>query len=120
MNMQHWDKTVTVYHRSEFKDENGRRKVRWNRRTYSGCFLALNKNKALSGDDTKSSNTYVLRIPAISAEISVGDIVLDGYVPEAVGTDADVLLDRYKGFEAKSVSFNGHIPALAHVCVRGD
>lgn len=117
-----WDKTVTVYHKMQIKDENGRTVTKWRRVTAQNCFYGNKTAQVLSGTEIVNKNQRFIRLklklPLV--ELKADDIAIIGEITEDVpdNTDARKLLDKYEGFVISTVKnyASSHFP-LPHIFI---
>lgn len=72
---RYWDKTITIYHRKESKDEKGRTHIEWQRNIYENCFAHKVTKQTVSNNEIVRSSVNIVRIPRFT-EVSVNDIVV--------------------------------------------
>lgn len=116
-----WDKTVTIYHRSKDKDENGRTVTKWKRTVLDNCFYGNKTVQVLNGTTIVNKNQRFFRIPTeLSLLVSADDIAALGEITDEVpdNTDARKLLNTYEGFVISTVKNNAlsHFP-LPHIYI---
>lgn len=97
--------TITLYHKDKRDGKDN-----WKRTVIEHCFFKCETTISQNGTDVPKSNTYTARIPNMSIDVSLDDIVVYGAVNEAIGDSmtATQLLHKYKpdAFRITSISNN--------------
>ena len=119
-----WNDEITVYHRSEKNDSNGRPKTVYSREVYDECFFNRVQSISVSGNSFVASERYVVRIPAEkSAIVSPEDLIVKGSVSDSV-TNSNTLAqikNKYVGmcFTVEGVTDDTKLTETAHLKVTG-
>lgn len=118
--------TLTLFHRENFLDEKTKKTTyKWIRTVYQNCYFGTEAVRSLSGTTLNMADSYIVRIPCLSAMVSVGDIVIKGNVSEDItdeqGQRSTDMLNRHKpnAFTVRTVSYNTKIPQSAHIRLTG-
>ena len=119
-----WNDKITVYHRSETEDGNGRPRTVYSRSVYDDCFFNRVSTISVSGTSFVASERYVVRIPAEqSAIVSPEDLIVKGEVEDEVGNGNQLsgLKVKYSGmcFTVDGVSDDTKLTETAHLKVTG-
>lgn len=72
---EYWDKTITIYHRKNSKDDKGRTHIEWQRNIYKKCFAHKVVKQTVNNNEIVRSSVNIVRIPCF-AEVAVNDIVV--------------------------------------------
>ena len=119
-----WNDQITVYHRSEESDVNGRPRTTYTRSVYDDCFFNRASTISVSGNTFVTSERYVVRIPADkSAIVSPEDLIVKGSVEDEVvtGNQLSQIKVKYVGmcFTVDSVTDDTKLTETAHLKVTG-
>ena len=119
-----WNDQITVYHRSEESDVNGRPRTTYTRSVYDDCFFNRASTISVSGNTFVTSERYVVRIPAEqSAIVSPEDLIVKGSVEDEVvtGNQLSQIKVKYVGmcFTVDSVTDDTKLTETAHLKVTG-
>ena len=118
-----WNEAITLYHRTESKDSNGKTVTTWTKTSLSNCFYGRKLRQKLSADmEIVSNNLNVARIPvtSISSGFSIGkgDIIVKGTVSDTLASNdsGKALRDKYFGscFMVNVVTDNTKLQRSAH------
>lgn len=115
-----WNKTITIYHKREAKDENGRNHIKWGRTILNGCFVGAKDKKIISGNEILTVNVNVVRI-AYSVEVSPGDIIVlsDTSSDEALTSELAIKKKYPDSFVVQEVHDNTTMGFLPHIYISG-
>ena len=92
-----WNKTVTLYNKTE--DLNGN--IYWRRTTLESCFWGAKAERLLSGDNIITAPAYAVRVPpgrlilAVTGDIAVLGCVDDDVDEKTQGKRSSDLLKKY-------------------------
>lgn len=119
-----WCDQITVYHRSEQEDDNGRLKTVYSRAVYKDCFFNRVQTIAVSGNSFVTSERYVVRIPAEEdAIVSPEDLIVKNAVDDEVTNSnrLTAIKEKYRGmcFTVEGVSDDTKLTETAHLKVTG-
>ncbi len=98
-----WNETITIYRKQKTKGADGKTSVDWNREVLSGCFVGHTRQQTFDGNAIRSTDSWIVRIPAMYAAPQKGDIIMAGErledVPDKSSDEAmivDVVHDNTK------------------------
>ena len=119
-----WNDQITVYHKSEQEDAQGRPRTVYSRSVYNDCFFNRVQTISVSGNSFVASERYVVRIPAEqSAIVSPEDLIVKGEVFDEVsnGNRLSEIKVKYRGmcFTVEGVSDDTKLTETAHLKVTG-
>jgi hypothetical protein len=118
-----WNESITLYHRTESKDNSGKTVTTWTKTSLSNCYYGRKLRQQLSADlEIVSSNLNVARIPVTSISsgfaIGKGDIIVKGTVSDILANNdsGKALRDKYFGscFMVNAVTDNTKLQRSAH------
>lgn len=117
-----WDETITLYHRAESVDANGKKIIKWTKTVIANCFYGLKARQAVNGTEIASRNTIVARIPlsSISTGFALGksDIIVRGNISTTLeDNDSGATLKANNAgncFTVNYVADNTKMPLTAH------
>ena len=118
-----WDANITVYRRTIEHDGH----VVWGRTAYTNCFWKRKAVRDRTSGAEHAQNVYICRVPDISANIEIGDIIVLGAISVEIdeytsGMRSTDILKRFAGacMTVAEVSHNtGPAPNMAHLRVGG-
>lgn len=80
-----WNETLTLYRKTETKDENGRRKTDWKRELLRNCFAKTTMTQIYGGGQIVHAHSEIFRVPVDQCFMfAEGDIIMIGDIPDAI------------------------------------
>ena len=86
-----WNKTITIFHKRNTKDEHGRTHYKWVRQVVDGCFVTTKSKQSISNNEITPVKVNIVRTPCF-VEVVTGDIIVLSETNNSTELTSDVAI----------------------------